>query len=85
MDVRRALDAARRYCVAAGYDSDIIGSLYKQVISGKLYIAYFPDTAPNGLSNDLETRAIPALVVDSALRVSETDCTKKVLAREMEK
>lgn len=57
--------------VKKGYNEKAIDALYKQVISGKMYVAKFPDVSADGLKNDLDTRPIPVLVVDADYSVTE--------------
>lgn len=43
MDIAKAVLAAKEYCKEKGYNEKAIDALYKQVISGKMYVAKFPD------------------------------------------
>lgn len=79
IDIDKAIQVAKKYCVDKGYNADKIDSLYMQTISEKLCIARFPDIKANGLMNDIETRAIPVLIVNSDYTVTEWEGADKVL------
>lgn len=71
LNIARAVLAAKEYCKEKGYNEKAIDVLYKQVISGKMYVAKFPDVSADGLKNDLDTRPIPVLAVDADYSVTE--------------
>jgi hypothetical protein len=79
IDIKNAIEAAKRYCVSKKYNVDKIYELYKQPVLDKLYIVTFPGIKPNGLMNDYETRAIPVLVVNGDYTVTEWDGADKIL------
>ena len=71
MNIEKAIATAKENCKENGYNEEAIDTLYKQIISGKMYVAKFPDISADGLKNDLDTRPIPVLVVDADYSVTE--------------
>lgn len=79
MDAKKARAAAEQYCENRGLSVAKLKGLYQQIISNSLYYAKFPDVNPNGLKNDLATRAVPVLKVTNQYAVEETEYTREVL------
>ena len=79
MDAKKARAAAEQYCENSGLSVMKLKDLYQQIISNSLYYAKFPDVNPNGLKNDLATRAVPVLKVTNQYAVEETEYTREVL------
>lgn len=73
MDTGKALLSVKKKCMELGFDQTKVDSLYRQMISGKLYFAYFPNKDTDGLTNDMGTQAVPLFVVDSTYCVKELE------------
>ena len=82
MNIETALESAREYCRSHGYDASKVDEMYKQTISGELYIAYFPNVDTDGLTNDMGTQAVPVLVVSKDYTVIEMNEADNVLRRD---
>lgn len=82
MDINRAIEAAKTFCRKESYDEKKIDEMYKQTISGKLYVMRFPNTDTDGLTNDMGTQAAPVLVVNSDYTVAETGDASNILRQE---
>lgn len=82
INLERATEAAKKYCTEHGYNSKKIDRLYKQMLGQRLCFAYFPNKNTNGLSNDLDTRAVPLLFVNENYNVTEQEEAKKILGAE---
>ena len=72
MEIQKAVTAVKRRCTELGYDPKKVDTLYKQILSGRLY-AFFPDVDTDGLTNDIATQAVPVAVVDEAYHVEMLD------------
>lgn len=73
MEINKALLAVKEKCLELGLDPQMVGSLYRQMLSEKLYFAYFPSKDTDGLTNDIGTQAVPVFSVDSEYHVSVLD------------
>lgn len=73
MEIHKAVTAAKRRCAELGYDPEKVDTLYKQILSDKLYLAFFPDVDTDGLTNDIATQAVPVAVVDEMYHVDMLD------------
>lgn len=71
MNTESATVAVKLYCEKRGYDASKVDTMYQQMLSGRLYYAYFPKKSTNGLMDDMETQAVPLFAVDSAYCVDE--------------
>lgn len=71
MDVEKATAAVKAHCEKCGYDVSKVDTMYRQMLSGRLYYAFFPREGKNGLMDDMETQAVPLFAVDSAYCVEE--------------
>lgn len=73
MDVNKALLSVKEKCLELGLDPQKVDSLYRQMISEKLYFAFFPNKNTDGLTNDIATQAVPVFSVDTKYNVSVLD------------
>lgn len=73
LEIRKAVAAVKQRCAELGYAPGKVDTLYKQIMSGKLYLAFFPDAETDGLTNDMETQAVPVALVDDSYNVKMLD------------
>lgn len=71
MSVEKATTAVKAYCQKRGYDASKVDTMYRQMLSGRLYYAFFHRDGKNGLMDDMETQAVPLFAVDSSYCVEE--------------